>query len=269
MSLIGVHISDIFEIDTVLWKDVKLFQFFVSPTTDYHSEKFKKILKYIKNNHIHLLVHASYSINIARNWKSSDSMVQQFITEIHKSSDVGAFAIVIHTGKHLDLSISEALNNMYSLLLYVHSKTIKSNVQILIETPAGQGTETLVHINDFCKFMNKFYAHPNKEIKERFGICVDTCHIFAAGHDIRTKQQTYFFYDTIEKAIGVDKIKACHINDSKKGIGSKIDRHANVGYGEIGSEPLKRIIKFMKSLNIPIIFETPSNLIHNDFLIAQ
>lgn len=269
MSLIGIHISDIMEIDSIVWKNIKLFQFFVSPTTDYRGEKYKKVLKYIKNNKIQLLVHASYSINIARNWESSDSMVQQFITEINKCSNIGAFAIIIHTGKHLDLSIPEALNNMYTMLLYVHSKTINSNVKILIETPAGQGTETLVDVNNFCRFMSKFSTHPNKEIKERFGMCVDTCHIFAAGYDIRTKQYTDDFFNIIQKTIGIDKIKACHINDSKKGLGSKIDRHENIGHGEIGALPLKRIIQFMKSLNVPIIFETPSNFIYDDYLMAQ
>ena len=269
MSLIGVHISDILDIDSITWKDVKLFQFFVSPTIDYHSEKYKKILKYISNNNIRILVHASYSINIARNWEPSDSMVQQLIAEIQKSHEVGAFAIVVHTGKHLEMSIPEAVNNMYTLLLYVHSKTTRTNVQILIETPAGQGTETLVKIDDYCKFMNKFYKHPKKEIVERFGMCIDTCHIFAAGYNIKTKQGTDDFYNIIEKTSGINKIKACHINDSKKGLGSKIDRHENIGHGEIGLEPLKRIINFMKSLQIPIIFETPSNLIHNDYLLTQ
>lgn len=269
MSLIGVHTSDLLDVDSNVWKNIKLFQIFVSSTVDYHSEKYKNILKYVKKNNIHLLVHASYSINIARDWKSSDSMVQQFIAEIQRASDIGAFAIVIHVGKHLDLSIPEALNNMYTLLLYVHSKTAKTKVQILIETPAGQGSETLVNIDDFCKFMNKFYKHPNKEIKERFGMCVDTCHIFAAGYDIRTKQQTDYFYSVIDKTIGIDKIKVCHINDSKKGLGSRTDRHENIGHGEIGLEPLKRIISFMKSLEVPIIFETPANLIYSDYLIAQ
>lgn len=268
MSLVGIHLSDILEIDSVSWKDIKLFQIFVSPTTDFHSEKYKNIFKYIKNNKIHLLVHASYAINIARNWKPSDSMVQQFISEIQKCSDIGAFAIVIHTGKHLDMSIPEALNNMYTLLLYVHSETSKSKIQILVETPAGQGTETLVQINELCRFMNKFYTHPNNDIKKRFGICVDTCHIFAAGYDIRTKQQTDKFYSIINETIGIDKIKACHINDSKNDLGSMIDRHANIGHGKIGSKPLKRIIKFMKNLQVPIIFETPHNHIYNDYLLA-
>mgnify|MGYP000891190512 CR=1 FL=1 len=268
MSLIGVHVSNILEIQSNIWKKVKLFQIFVSPSTDYQTERYTRIIETIKNRKIHILVHASYSINIARDWKSSDPMVQQLITEIRKSHQIGAFAIVVHTGKSLDIPLSRALNNMYTLLLYVHEETKGTKVQILIETPAGQGTETLVKIQDICDFMNKFYKHPKKEVVERFGLCVDTCHVFAAGHDLRKVKETDSFFNIIEKTIGIEKIKACHLNDSKRELGSKIDRHENIGQGEIGSEPLNRIIKFMKSLEIPIIFETPSDLIHDDYMLA-
>ncbi len=269
MSLIGIHTSDIRTIEKNAIKGINLLQFFVSPMTDYSKIEYVKAFEFAKKNNIYFFVHASYSINLSKRWIDSDWWVQQFINEIQICSDIKTSGIVIHTGKQMELSKAEAINNMYTFLLHIHFKTSKQqNVRILLETPSGQGSETLTKIFDFCKFMNKFYNHPDKKIRERFGICVDTCHIFAAGHDIRTKEDMNIFFGTIDKMIGIDKIKLCHINDSLKDLGSNIDRHANIGHGKIGAEAIIRIVNFMKELQIPIIFETPHNLIYNDINIV-
>ena len=266
MSLIGIHISDISTIELNVSKGINLFQFFVSPMTNYREPMYEKAFAFAKKNNIYFFVHASYSINLSKRWTDSDWWVQQFINEIQICGEINTRGIVIHTGKQMDLSKAEAINNMYTLLLHIHSKTLKQqNVRILLETPSGQGSETLTQIFDFCKFMNKFYDHPDKKIGERFGICVDTCHIFAAGHDIRSKEDMNIFFGTIDKMIGINKIKLCHLNDSKNDLGSKIDRHANIGHGKIGAEAIIRIVNFMKELQIPIIFETPGNLIYTDY----
>ena len=265
MSLIGIHISDINNIIEQTNKHINFFQFFVQDI-----EKNKAIKKHIMNNKIYTVVHASYSINLANSWTDNDWWILQLISEIEFCNDIGAFAIVIHTGKQMHRKLPEALNNMYTALLHVHEQTIMySNVKIIIETPAGQGSELLSKIADLCNFMNKFYKHPNKKVNDRFGICVDTCHIFAAGIDIRTLKTMNMFFDTIDKLIGIDKIKLCHLNDSTGKLNSKLDRHIRIGEGYIGKDPLIKIIRFLKKLMVPIILETNSDTIHQDYILVK
>lgn len=274
MSLLGIHISNILDVPKEIvnvshFRSINLVQIFVSATNNYLDKKYDSVLKFLKTNNIYIVVHASYSINLARKWSNTDWWIQQFIGEINEASKIGAFGIVIHTGKKLQLSNAESINNMYTSLLYIHHKTsfnIPINkVKIMLETPSGQGTETLTNIEEFCRFMKKFYDHPDQKIRDRFGVCVDTCHIFAAGYDIRGTQNINKFFKIIDKSIGTDKIKLCQINDSKKGLGSKLDRHENIGQGEIGKESILKIVKFMKDLEIPIVLETPINGLVSDY----
>jgi len=270
MSLIGVHIDSVSQIIPVLesnqtYKNLDLVQVFVNATTDYTDSKYKKIKSNLVDHGIKLVVHASYSINLARRWTSNDWWIQQFINEIDAASHMGAFCVVVHVGKKLDLPDAEAINNMYTSLLYVHEQTKSISTKILIETPSGQGTEMLTKLEDLCRFLNKFYKHPDKNIQERFGMCLDTCHVFAAGYDIRLPLDMNNVFGIIDKSIGINKIKLCHINDSKKGLGSKLDRHENIGEGEIGKEAILHIVQFMKKLQIPMILETPSKNIDRDY----
>lgn len=271
MSLVGVHISGILDIPKEIrahteFKNINLIQIFVTATTNYSDKKFGTVLSYLKSNKIYIVVHASYSINLSRRWTDKDWWIQQFVGEIIGAAQIGAFGVVVHTGKRLELSNAEAINNMYMALLYVHHKTEShQRVRIMLETPSGQGTETLTKIEDFCKFMNKFYNHPDHKVRDRFGVCIDTCHIFAAGHDVRAEKDMNVFFKTINDIIGTDKIKLCQVNDSKKGLGSNLDRHENVGKGEIGTQSIMRVVKFMKSLEVPIVLETPINGLAKDY----
>ena len=271
MSLIGVHIDNINELEDILennpvYGQIKLVQTFVNATTNYKDIKYKRIKSYMKTKNIKLVVHASYSINLARRWTDIDWWIQQFIGEIIASDELDAFGIVVHTGKKLELSDAESINNMYTSLLHVHDKTKNiSHVKIFIETPSGQGSEMLTKLEDLCRFLNKFYRHPDKKINERFAMCLDTCHVFASGYDIRTTENMNNVVDIINKSIGIDKIKLCHINDSKKGLGSKLDRHENIGDGEIKKEAIIRFVTFMNELEVPMILETPSKNVDKDY----
>lgn len=273
MSLIGIHIGNINNVieiigNNAIYKKLGLIQIFASATTNYNNKKFVIIKKILTERDILVVVHISYSINLSRHWTENDWWIQQFIGEIEGSHNLNAFAVVIHTGKKLKLSDAEAMNNMYTALLHVHAKTKNLHkIKILIETPSGQGSETLIKIEELCRFMEKFYKHPDIKIRDRFGLCLDTCHVFAAGHDIRTKADTKRIFEIIDKSIGVDKIKLCHINDSKKGLGSNIDRHKNIGKGNIGKKAIIRIVKFMKKLGIPMILETPSEHLDEDYVL--
>lgn len=265
MSLIGIHIGNINNINK--YENIKFIQIFVSSSINYFDTSHRKSLALIKKNNIKIVVHASYTINLSLLWDKNSWWIQQFIIEIEKAEQLNAYGIVIHTGKQLNNTISQAINNMYSALLFIHEKTIgHEKVKILIETPAGQGTEILTNINNFCNFMNKFYKHTDKSIQKRFGICLDTCHIFASGYDIRKSSE---IFDIIDNIVGIDKIKLCHINDSKENINKKLDRHANIGDGYIGKKTIIKLVKFFNKLEIPMILETPEQKIYTDYVLLN
>lgn len=242
-----------------------LIQIFVDPlqvsnkTSEYNDFK-----KFIKNNDMKFIVHASYTINLSRDWDQYSAGIQQFILEIGAANKLGAEAIVVHMGKQLELKKEEAYNNMYMGLLYIHDQTKKYPIKILLETPTGQGSEICHKIEDFAYFFKKLSRNKNKEISNRFGICVDTCHIFAAGYDLTTKSSIYMYIEVFEELIGLRHIKLIHLNDSKKELGSNVDRHENIGKGKIGKEGLVEFVKYFKNLNIPIILETPNDYILKD-----
>jgi deoxyribonuclease-4 len=126
--------------------------------------------------------------------------------------------------------------------------TKKNPVKILLENTAGGGSSVggrIEHIADLIDHINS----------PRVGLCIDTCHAFAAGYDIRTKEKTEEFIDLIGKRIGEKKLLCFHLNDSKGALGSKLDRHANIGEGLLGLEPFEFIMKNFK--NIPKVIETP------------
>jgi deoxyribonuclease-4 len=185
--------------------------------------------------------------------------------EIEIANTIGAIGIVVHLGKQLDLSIEESLNNMYMSLLHVHNQTNHhKQVKMLIETSTGQGSEICYEIDKLAHLFRKFSKHRNEEISERFGICLDTCHIFAAGYDLTNKNLIKIFFDKFDDLIGLQNIKLVHLNDSKKEVGSKVDRHENIGNGYIGKNNLLLITNIFKRLGVPIILETPFENQNND-----
>ena len=264
MSIYGIHIdSDINSICSQIdkYKDLKCVQLFVDINKKDNIE-YNKIIDITKKYKITVIVHASYTINLAQNWSSHTWSITQFIEEIKLAEQINAYAIVVHLGKKLDLSIDSALNNMFSSLIYVHNETKNCKVKILIETSTGQGSEICFKLEDLFSFFNKF-KH-NKILNDRFGICMDTCHIFNAGYDISSEEKAIKFIKFVEESLEFKNIKLLHLNDSKNKVGAKLDRHENINHGFIGLQGLKQIIKICYKLNIPIILETPDKFIDHD-----
>ena len=267
----GLHINSdpktlINQIET--YKNLKCIQLFVNIDRKYKSmyEDFKNLTK--KNN-IQLIVHASYTINIAQTWDEYSWWINQLILEIDIAHEIGARFIVLHLGKSLDIDLTVALNNMYSSLLYVGTKIKNIDIKILLETSSGQGSEMCIKLEDLAKFINKLLLHKNKNISEKFGICIDTCHIFSAGYDINTKQTVSEYIKKFDELIGIKNIKLFHLNNSKTKLGSNIDRHDNLEHGTIMLDGLKEIIKFAFKLDIPLILETPDEHINDDLYLLK
>jgi deoxyribonuclease-4 len=153
-------------------------------------------------------------------------------------------------GAHVGLGEDEGLKRVAEATMKALGESPDS-VTLLMETTAGQGSslnyrfEHLATIRDLCK-------RP-----ARLQVCIDTCHIFAAGYDIRTEEAYEQTLEEFDRIVGIGSIKAVHANDSKKGLGSKIDRHEHIGKGEIGIEGFRCLVNDPRFADVPIIVETP------------
>lgn len=240
-----------------------LIQVFLTlPGQQITPEKTKRELeafkKYLVDNEMKVVVHSSYLHNLARDWDQYSWWLKNIELEIKYSHIIGAIGLVLHFGKKLELSLEEAYNNMYTSLIYVHNKTLEyKDVLIILEQPTGQGSEICYKLEDLAYFYKKFSRNQNEEIKKRFKICIDTCHAFSAGYNLKTKNDVKRFLETFEELIGIRYVKLVHLNDCKVDVGSQKDRHDNIGKGFIGYEGLFTLFKYFWNLDVPIILETP------------
>ncbi len=264
MSYFGTHINlDLFKnnihdfcdfILSIKKSGVNLVQFM--PITNLSISNINTIKNYLQYNNIKSIVHASYTINIARHWDQYSNSIMQFESEIIFAHNIGSYAIVIHFGKQMDMTLSEAYNNMFSFLVFIHNKTKNfDKLHILLETPAGQGTELCFSLENLAYFYKKI---KNANLTHRFKLCIDTCHIFNAGYDITSAPKIKQYLDAFEELIGIKYISLIHLNDSKNSVGSKKDRHANIGMGHIGTKGLQIFYKFAHNNNIPVLLENPN-----------
>lgn len=268
-KIIGIHInSDIKELLGTLEKankmKCKIVQLFVDSNIN-NTDLYEKARDYLKSHNMVCSVHGSYTINIAKSWSEYDWWIQQCINEIEIAANkLNAIVYVLHIGKQLKLSKEECYNNMYTSLLHIHDATKHLNIKILLETSSGQGSELCHKIEDLSYFYRKFSKHNNEKIRNRIKICLDTCHIFAAGYDINSKNNISIYLDNFNELVGLENIGLIHLNDSKQGLGSNKDRHENIGKGFIGKKSLKIIAEIFSNLNIPIVLETPDEKMKDD-----
>jgi deoxyribonuclease-4 len=231
------------------------------------TEKYCQLIKNtLETNDTKLVIHLPYVINLAKPLPIPSKMadcwwINMICNQLLISDLINSIGCVVHVGKHLELTVQEGTDNMYDGLKYVIEFIKKHELKsyIILETAAGQGSELLKTKNnsleDFANFYNRFTLDEKSHIK----ICVDTCHIFAAGYDIRQKTQVKQFFDDFQENIGIENITLIHLNDSKKECGSCVDRHENLGCGKIGIEGLQHFIRYAIFYKIPTVLETPSN----------
>lgn len=250
----GKHISsdydDIINLIENYDNTFNIVQFQIDATID--TIKYKKLSEKFKEKNIKVYIHSVYTINLAKDWNENNWWVKYLINEINIAGILDAIGVVYHTGNKLDNHESIALNNLYSILIHIDKSTIKdNNVKLLVETSAGQGTELLYNLNNFANFMKKFQSN------DRFGIVIDTCHIFVAGNDLNKKNMFKKIIKLINDVCGKNKIKLIHLNDSKVAVGERKDRHESLGYGYIKRDSLINIIKICIKNKLPMILETP------------
>ena len=207
---------------------------------------------FIKNNDTYLVIHSSYLVLPVKGIEtkfSANSVIEDMKT-IGKLLDKSG-CIIHMKGKNKDMTEEEAEKNLQKFIKYVINNT-PSNTYLILENTAGQKNELFPDISDFCDFYEKI---PSK-IRKRVRICIDTCHAFAAGNDISSAKSVKHFFNIIETKIGINKITCIHLNDSLKPFDSHVDRHEDIGHGQIPITGLKAVVKFAKKNDIPMILET-------------
>ena len=196
--------------------------------------------------------HDSYLINLCAKDKTilGKSRIA-LLDELERCELLGIPHLNFHPGSHLDLGEEDGIKLIAESLNIVHQKTQYFKVSSMLETTAGQGTaigyrfEQLQHIIELV------------EQKERMTICIDTAHVFAAGYDIKDPKNFKKVIKEFDEIIGIERLKCFHLNDSKKELGSRVDRHEHIGNGFIGLEGFANIMNDKRLKNIPKILETP------------
>ncbi len=159
--------------------------------------------------------------------------------------------MIFHPGAHTIRDRREAVGLVADSVNYAHSSTAGADVVTLIETTAGQGTNVGSSFDEIAEMLSLI------KNKKRAGVCIDTCHIFAAGYDIRTKETYDATMNEFERVIGFDLLHAVHLNDAKKSLGSRVDRHEHIGKGQIGKTGFRLIMNDERFESVPKILETP------------
>ncbi len=198
-----------------------------------------------------VISHNSYLINIASPerrlyYKSLDAL----LCEMRRCEELEVEYLVMHPGAHGGRGERYGIERISEALNVIHQKTAGYRVKIAPENTAGQGTTlgyTIGHIEEIFSRV---------EERSRLAFCLDTCHIFAAGYDVRKEDGYRELFEEIDDSIGLENLKIIHMNDSGRECGSRLDRHENIGKGEIGKTPFRWIMNDEKFQNIPKIIET-------------
>lgn len=203
--------------------------------------------------------HDSYLINLASPDKSLyDKSYNAFFDEMRRCELLDVPNLVMHPGSHVGSGEETGLKQIADSFNRMFDDDPGGKVTICLETTAGQGTNLGYRFEQLAQIIDMV------ENKDRLGICLDTCHIFAAGYAISTENEYKASIKTFDRVLGLKKLRIIHVNDSKKGFGSKVDRHEDIGKGEIGEKPFGFFLNDPKLAKIPKILETPKKSIADD-----
>jgi deoxyribonuclease IV len=208
--------------------------------------------------------HDSYLINLASPveslWKQS---LEAFVVEIERAEALGLVGLVIHPGSRVDSSEEEGLRRIIRAIHEALDRTPRAAVQIWLESTAGQGS-SLGH-----RFEHLRAILDGVKVPRRLGVCLDSCHVFAAGYPLSSPadyQATLAQFDAI---VGLDWVRAFHLNDSKRELGSRVDRHEHIGKGCLGREAFRNIVTDPRFAALPMYLETPKGTVNGRSLDAM
>jgi deoxyribonuclease-4 len=218
--------------------------------TDEDIHNFKETLKKTKMKST--AVHDAYLINLGtpddKNWADHKDAFQ---IEMERAEALGIPHLIFHPGSHLGKGDEFSIKRIIDALDELHEKTPGFKLKVLVETTAGQGTNVgykFEHVRDIIQGVSE---------PERIGSCYDTCHTFAAGYDIRDEDNYERIFEEFDNIVGLNKLETFHLNDALKTSGSRVDRHAQIGDGEIGLYAFWLLVNDKRFKNIPGYLETP------------
>lgn len=202
---------------------------------------------------IETYVHAPFLINLGSPTVSTyENSLASTGYSLRRGREIGALGVVIHTGSAVDENhVSKAWKQISKGVMPILEKLKDNDPWLLLEPTAGQGQSLVRNIEDLSKYFEALKWHP------KVGVCLDTCHVYAAGHDIKTKGGMKKTLDLLIEVAGKERIQLIHANDSMDVLGSLKDRHENLGEGEIGIKPFEELIAHPAVKNAPLILETP------------
>jgi len=218
------------------------------PVTDEEQQLFAAAWKECSN--MPVASHASYLVNLATGKPElAQKSITAFAEELNRCALLDIPLVVMHPGSHggdgVEIGLTRFIKNLDLAL-----ELADNQVTVLLETTAGQGTGLGSRFEELGAIIE------GSKYADRLGVCIDTCHIFAAGYDIRSKESYQESMEVFDKVVGIDRIKFFHLNDSKKGLGSRVDRHEHIGQGEIGLEGFRNLLNDPRFSEHPMTLET-------------
>ena len=267
---IGCHVSISGSIDksvdNAVERNCSAFQIFTRSPRSWHAkdltkediDAFKSKLKSSKIDRFATCAHMPYLPNLATPKNDGfEKSVNTLISEVERCAQLGIPYLVTHLGSHLGTGEEAGIKKLVQGL--TKAGQTKNDVIILLENTAGQKNSVG---SDFKQLGEIF-----KQLKpsKKFGVCLDTCHAFVAGYDLRTADKVKETFKEFDKHVGIENLKILHLNDARGEIGCNLDRHYHLGLGGIGEEGITSVVKFVNKKKIPIILETPIDDDRNDF----
>jgi deoxyribonuclease-4 len=267
---IGCHVSISGSIDksvdNAVERNCSAFQIFTRSPRSWHAkdltkediDAFKSKLKSSKINRFATCAHMPYLPNLATPKNDGfEKSVNTLISEVERCAQLGIPYLVTHLGSHLGTGEEAGIKKLVEGL--TKAGQTKNDVIILLENTAGQKNSVG---SDFKQLGEIF-----KQLKpgKKFGVCLDTCHAFVAGYDLRTADKVKETFKEFDKHVGIENLKILHLNDARGEIGCNLDRHYHLGLGGIGGEGITSVVKFANKKKIPIILETPIDDDRDDF----
>jgi len=200
----------------------------------------------------HFVAHDSYLINVASPadelWEKSQLALK---IELDRCDQLEIPYLVSHPGGHVGSGEDAGIARVAEAINRINVERPDGTAMLLLETTAGQGSHLGRRFEEIANIIDRI------EDKGRIGVCFDTCHVFAAGYDLRDQASYDATMAEFDQVIGLDQLKVFHLNDSKKGLGSRVDRHAHIGEGELGLEPFRFLMNDPRFAGIPGVLETP------------
>ncbi len=267
---IGCHVSISGSIDkavdNAVERECSAFQIFTRNPRGWHAKdllddditNFKEKLKSSKIDRFATCAHMPYLPNLSTpKVDGFEKSVNTLVNEIERCGKLGIPYLVTHLGSHLGTGEEAGIKQLVKGLN--KAGQTKNDVMILLENTAGQKNSVGANFEQLAEIFNQL--KPSK----KFGVCLDTCHAFVSGYDLRTEKSVKETLKKFDDIIGFENLKILHLNDAKGEIGCNLDRHYHIGLGNIGEKGLAEVIKTVNKKKIPIILETPIDDTRDDF----